>query len=68
MTNRQHFPKDLITKATKQNMGWYDYRCNGCLLTIVWVDKSLLCMITNIHEPVVSIQPTVKKRKDTGNP
>ena len=24
MTNRKHFPKDLITKATKQNRGWYD--------------------------------------------
>ena len=61
MSNTKHFVKEH--QATKQNKGWYDCRCNGCLLVVVWVDKSSLYTITNMHEPVVSVQPTVKRRR-----
>ena len=37
--NRRAFPKELITKACKDNRGYYEYRSNGPLLASVWVDK-----------------------------
>ena len=51
----KNFPKELITKATVHNRGKYDYRCNGCLLTLIWVDKRSIYMITTIHPAGVPI-------------
>ena len=67
-SNRKNFPKELITKATVHNRGKYDYRCNGCLLGLIWVDKRSIYMITTIHPAVLeSIEPTVKRRKPDGS-
>ena len=64
----KNFPKELITKATVHNRGKYDYRCNGCLLTLIWVDKRSIYMITTIHPAVLeSVEPTVKRRKPDGS-
>ena len=52
-SNRKHFPKDLITKATVSNRGNYDYRFNGSLLALIWVDKRSIYMITTIHPAVL---------------
>ena len=48
-SNRIGFPKELVTKATKQNRGHYDYRSNG---PIVASDSALyisfvLCMLVS---------------------
>ena len=37
--NRLNFPMVLLTKATVNICGFYDYRANGSLLAAVWVDK-----------------------------
>ena len=67
-SNRKNFPKELITKATVHNRGKYDYRCNGCLLALIWVDKRSIYMITSIHPAVLeSVEPTVKRRKPDGS-
>ena len=66
--SRRHFPSDIITKAMKHNVGKYDYRSNGPLLALVWIDKRSIYMITSIHvaEQVGSI-PRVKRRQIDGS-
>ena len=39
--SRQAFPKELATKATVHNRGYYDFRSNGPLLAAVWIDNIL---------------------------
>ena len=41
LPNRKKFPKDMVIKATRHNR---DYRSNGSLLVIVWVDKRSIYM------------------------
>lgn len=66
--NRRAFPKELTTKATKNNRGHYDYRSNGPLLASVWVDKRSIYFVSTIHpaEPPVGSAPSVKRRKMDG--
>ena len=63
MSNRKHFPKEIVTKATRHNRGEYDYRSIGSLLAIVWIDKRSLYMLTTVHEAITHIQATVKRRR-----
>ena len=66
MSNRKHFPKEIVTKATRHNRGKYDYRSIGSLLAIVWIDKRSLYMLTTVHEAITHIQATVKRKRLDG--
>ena len=48
-SNRKGFPKDLVTKATKQNRGHYDYRSTGPLVASAWVDKRSIYFLSTLH-------------------
>ena len=50
MSNRKHFPKEIVTKATRHNRVKYDYRSIGSLLAIVWIDKrSVWCVVSMVR-------------------
>ena len=38
-SNRRYFPQDLVYKRKQHERGFYDYRSNGSLLAVVWMDK-----------------------------
>ena len=62
--NRKKFPKELITKATVNNRGFYDYRSSGPLLVSVWVDKRSIYFVSTFHSaetPSSAQQPFVKR-------
>ena len=48
-TNRLGFPKELVTKATKDIRGHYEYLSNGLLLACVWVDKRCVYFVDTMH-------------------
>lgn len=66
--NRRSFPKELTTKATKDNRGHYDYKSNGPLLACTWVDKRSIYFLSAMHpaEPPLGTTPSVKRRKVDG--
>ena len=66
--NRQHFPQDLVTKSSTSNRGFYDYRSNGSLLAVIWIDKRSIYFLSTFHraEASGSQQPFVKRRKFDG--
>lgn len=66
MMNWKDFPKTLITKQSKQNKGKYDYLSNGSILAMVWFDKRPLYLLSTIHKPTASVQPTVKRKQLDG--
>ena len=61
----QAFPKELVTKATVHNRGYYDFRSNGPLLAAVWVDKRSIYFLSTLHIAEASAV-TVKRRKLDG--
>ena len=42
---RQSYSKELISKPTVHNRGYYDYKCNGPLLIAVWVEEQFIIII-----------------------
>ena len=58
----------LITKSNVHNRGKYEYRSNGSLLALIWVNKRSIYMITTIHPAVQEgVEPTVGRRKPDGS-
>ena len=66
--NRLNFPKVLLTKATVNNRGFYDYRANGSLLAAVWVDKRSVYFVSTFHSVETSQQPLCKKVQNGWHP
>ena len=38
-TNRRYFPQELVYKRKQHEHGFFDYRSNGPLLAVVWMDR-----------------------------
>lgn len=66
--NRKHFPKELVQKKKRHERGFYDYRSNGPLLAIRWMDKRYIYFVTTLHRTEMTIDDpvTVKMRQADG--
>ena len=60
--NRLGFPKDLVTKASKDIRGHSEYLSNGPLLACVWVDKRCVYFVDTVYVAEYSVRV---KRRDT---
>ena len=65
--SRKNILPKLVAKATLGNQGKFDYRYNGQLLTIVWVDKCSIYKVTNFHAVIlVKEELRIKRHKTDG--
>ena len=61
-TNRRYFPQDLVHKRKQHESGFYDYRSNGPLLAVVWMDKRYTYFVSTLYRAETSGDPTTVKR------
>ena len=65
-SNRPYFPQDLVYKRKQHERGFYDYRSNGSLLAVVWMDKRYIYFVSTLHCAKTMDPTTVKRRKLDG--
>ena len=65
-TNRRDFPKELVQQRKAHDRGFYDYRSNGPLLAVVWMDRRYIYFVSTIHKAQAYEQTTVKRRQADG--
>ena len=65
-SNRRYFPQDLVYKRKQHERGFYDYRSNGSLLAVVWMDKRYIYFVSTLHCAKTMDPTTVKRRKLDG--
>jgi len=58
---RKYFPKVIvIPKSAKLPDYFQEYRTNGPLMALVWLDKKPFYMVTTVHKPLASGEEQTK--------